>query len=171
MPSAGQRSARTNTPAANNAIGARNSKTWASNRLLYQYAMQVETRFILHDTEAKEVPDFYTYYNSKVAGGTQVVMVGIDAEGVDLRVADRLHRLAESGKIELVIPYQLAGLEGDGRQLSGVVVADLEGQEKTLPADGPERDKQWRKAAELYEGALREAPHRPVHVDREGLCR
>ncbi len=40
--------------------------------LLYQYAMQVETRFILHDTEAKEVPDFYTYYNSSVAGGTQV---------------------------------------------------------------------------------------------------
>ena len=40
--------------------------------LLYQYAMQVDTRFILHDTEASEVPDFYTYYNSKVAGGTQV---------------------------------------------------------------------------------------------------
>jgi uncharacterized sporulation protein YeaH/YhbH (DUF444 family) len=40
--------------------------------LLYQYAMQVETRFVLHDTEAKEVPDFYTYYNSKVAGGTRV---------------------------------------------------------------------------------------------------
>jgi len=40
--------------------------------LLYQYAMQVETRFILHDTEAKEVADFYTYYNSKVAGGTKV---------------------------------------------------------------------------------------------------
>lgn len=40
--------------------------------LLYQYANQVESRFILHDTEAKEVPDFYTYYNSKVAGGTQV---------------------------------------------------------------------------------------------------
>jgi hypothetical protein len=40
--------------------------------LLYQYANQVETRFILHDTEAKEVEDFYTYYNSKVAGGTQV---------------------------------------------------------------------------------------------------
>jgi len=40
--------------------------------LLYQYANQVETRFILHDTEAKEVDDFYTYYNSKVAGGTQV---------------------------------------------------------------------------------------------------
>jgi len=40
--------------------------------LLYQYAMQVETRFILHDTEASEVKDFYTYYNSKVAGGTKV---------------------------------------------------------------------------------------------------
>jgi len=40
--------------------------------LLYQYARQVETRFILHDTEAKEVPDFYTYYNSAVAGGTRV---------------------------------------------------------------------------------------------------
>lgn len=41
--------------------------------LLYQYAKQVETRFILHDTEAKEVPDFFTYYNSAVAGGTKVV--------------------------------------------------------------------------------------------------
>jgi hypothetical protein len=40
--------------------------------LLYQYAKQVETRFILHDTEAKEVPDFYTYFNSKEAGGTKV---------------------------------------------------------------------------------------------------
>ena len=41
--------------------------------LLYQYSRQVETRFILHDTEAKEVPDFYSYYNSKVAGGTKIV--------------------------------------------------------------------------------------------------
>lgn len=41
--------------------------------LLYQYARQVESRFILHDTEAKEVPDFFTYYNSKVAGGTKIV--------------------------------------------------------------------------------------------------
>lgn len=40
--------------------------------LLYQYSRQVETRFILHDTEAKEAPDFFTYYNSKVAGGTKV---------------------------------------------------------------------------------------------------
>lgn len=40
--------------------------------LLYQYDRQVETRFLLHDTDASEVPDFYTYYNSKVAGGTKV---------------------------------------------------------------------------------------------------
>jgi uncharacterized sporulation protein YeaH/YhbH (DUF444 family) len=40
--------------------------------LLYQYAGQVESRFIVHDTEAKEVPDFHTYYNSRVAGGTEV---------------------------------------------------------------------------------------------------
>ncbi len=40
--------------------------------ILYQYEGQVESRFILHDTEAKEVDDFYTYYNSRVAGGTKV---------------------------------------------------------------------------------------------------
>ncbi|MBN2681654.1 MAG: DUF444 family protein [Bacteroidales bacterium] len=40
--------------------------------LMYQYQNNVVTRFILHDTEAKEVPDFYTYYSSQVAGGTRV---------------------------------------------------------------------------------------------------
>ena len=40
--------------------------------LIYQYERQVESRFILHDVEAKEVPDFFTYYNSRVAGGTKV---------------------------------------------------------------------------------------------------
>jgi uncharacterized protein len=40
--------------------------------LLYQFSRQVQSRFILHDSDAKEVPDFYTYYNSKVAGGTKV---------------------------------------------------------------------------------------------------
>ncbi|MBN2383916.1 DUF444 family protein [bacterium] len=40
--------------------------------LTYQYENQVESRFILHDTEAREVEDFYTYYNSAVAGGTRV---------------------------------------------------------------------------------------------------
>lgn len=40
--------------------------------LMYQYKNNVQSRFILHDTEAKEVKDFYTYYRSQVAGGTQV---------------------------------------------------------------------------------------------------
>ncbi|BCR03764.1 hypothetical protein DESUT3_08330 [Desulfuromonas versatilis] len=40
--------------------------------LLYQYEKNVESRFIVHDTDATEVPDFYTYYNSRVAGGTRV---------------------------------------------------------------------------------------------------
>ena len=42
--------------------------TW----LMYQYENNVETRFILHDTSAKEVKDFYTYYNTSVAGGTKI---------------------------------------------------------------------------------------------------
>jgi len=40
--------------------------------LTYQYERQVETRFILHDDQAREVPDFHTYYNLQVAGGTRV---------------------------------------------------------------------------------------------------
>jgi len=40
--------------------------------LMYQYQNQVNVRFILHDSDAKEVPDFYTYYKSNVAGGTNV---------------------------------------------------------------------------------------------------
>ncbi len=40
--------------------------------LMYQYQNNVQVRFVLHDTEAKEVRDFYTYYKSAVAGGTSV---------------------------------------------------------------------------------------------------
>ncbi len=40
--------------------------------LVYQYEKQVETRFVLHDTEAREVSDFQKYYSYKVAGGTKV---------------------------------------------------------------------------------------------------
>lgn len=40
--------------------------------LMYQYNENVSTRFILHDQNAKEVKDFYTYHNSSVAGGTNV---------------------------------------------------------------------------------------------------
>jgi uncharacterized sporulation protein YeaH/YhbH (DUF444 family) len=40
--------------------------------LMYQYQNNVLSRFILHDTEAKEVADFQQYYTLQVAGGTQV---------------------------------------------------------------------------------------------------
>jgi len=40
--------------------------------LMFQYQNNVTSRFILHDTVAKEVPDFFTYYRSQVAGGTRV---------------------------------------------------------------------------------------------------
>jgi thioredoxin reductase (NADPH) len=49
--------------------------------------------------------------------------------------AARMETLAAAGKIELVIPYQLAGLEGRGGALDAVVVADLEGGTRRLPAD------------------------------------
>ncbi len=48
---------------------------------------------------------------------------------------ERLHGLAESGKIELVVPYQLSGLEGSDGQLSAVRVATLDNKEKALEAD------------------------------------
>lgn len=47
----------------------------------------------------------------------------------------KLNELAASGKIDLVVPYQLSALEGASGQLTGVVVEDLDGARKTLQAD------------------------------------
>jgi len=47
----------------------------------------------------------------------------------------QMQALAKAGKIEMVIPYQLKALKGAGGQLSAVVVADMDGAEKTLVAD------------------------------------
>ena len=49
--------------------------------------------------------------------------------------AARLQALAESGRIELVVPYQLAGLDGTEGRLSAVIVADLDGATRRLEAD------------------------------------
>jgi thioredoxin reductase (NADPH) len=49
--------------------------------------------------------------------------------------AARLERLAEAGRIELVIPYQLHAIEGAAGQLSAVIVADLAGGTRRLAAD------------------------------------
>ena len=47
----------------------------------------------------------------------------------------RMHALADDGHLEMVVPYQLSGLEGEGGQLRAVRVATLDGEEKTLEAD------------------------------------
>ncbi len=47
----------------------------------------------------------------------------------------KMHELAASGAIEMVIPYALSGLEGQGGHLSAVKVATLDGEEKALDAD------------------------------------
>jgi thioredoxin reductase (NADPH) len=49
--------------------------------------------------------------------------------------AARLQHLADEGRIDLVIPYQLHALEGAGGQLSTVIVADLAGNTRRLDAD------------------------------------
>lgn len=47
----------------------------------------------------------------------------------------RMRGLADAGKIEMVVPYQLHGLGGSGGNLSTVTVMDLDGNERALDAD------------------------------------
>jgi len=47
----------------------------------------------------------------------------------------RLETLANAGTIELVTPCQLQALDGADGQLRAVIVADLDGKARTLPAD------------------------------------
>lgn len=49
--------------------------------------------------------------------------------------ADKLEQLAQQGKVEMVIPYQLAGLKGQNGVLESVIVSTLEGETKELQAD------------------------------------
>jgi thioredoxin reductase (NADPH) len=49
--------------------------------------------------------------------------------------AARLEQLAAAGTIEMVIPYQLHALEGSAGQIEAVIVADLAGKTRRLPAD------------------------------------
>ena len=50
-------------------------------------------------------------------------------------MVDRLQGLAAEGRVELVIPYQLAGLDGADGTLNAVMVADMDGNERRLEAD------------------------------------
>jgi thioredoxin reductase (NADPH) len=49
--------------------------------------------------------------------------------------AAQLDAAAARGEIQMVVPYQLHGLRGEGGQLQGVEVADLDGEKQVLPAD------------------------------------
>jgi thioredoxin reductase (NADPH) len=48
---------------------------------------------------------------------------------------EKLHALANEGRLELVIPYQLSFLKGQNGVLSGVGVETLDGQKRLLEAD------------------------------------
>ena len=49
-------------------------------------------------------------------------------------MVDKMQALAARGTIEMVVPYQLEALEGDGTNLSGVVVKSMDGAIRTLDA-------------------------------------
>ncbi|MBU6338775.1 MAG: NAD(P)/FAD-dependent oxidoreductase [Rickettsiales bacterium] len=49
--------------------------------------------------------------------------------------ADQLKKLADAGKVEMVIPYQLDGLKGLNGKLEAVLVKDFDGKVKELEAD------------------------------------
>lgn len=48
---------------------------------------------------------------------------------------NRMQALIEAGEVELVVPYQLHGLEGEDGRLDAVIVADLDGNQRRLEAD------------------------------------
>ena len=82
--------------------------------LLFQYDRQVETRFVVHDTHAKEVENFYSYYNSKVAGGTKVASA--------YKLVNEI--VAEENLVQDYNIYIFHGTDGDDWDTSG---------EETLP--------------------------------------
>ncbi|MBN34774.1 MAG: ferredoxin--NADP(+) reductase [Rhodospirillaceae bacterium] len=47
----------------------------------------------------------------------------------------RMNALVEAGEVELIVPYQLHGLDGSNGELSAVIVVDLDGNERRLEAD------------------------------------
>ncbi|HKT17817.1 MAG TPA: NAD(P)/FAD-dependent oxidoreductase [Stellaceae bacterium] len=111
----------------------------------------------IEDYEGKSV--FYLVTRREAFRGQRVVIAGGGDSAVDWAIslaeiadrvlvvhrrakfraapesAARLEALARGGRIDLVVPYQLHGLEGTAGRLSAVVVSDLDGATKTLPAD------------------------------------
>ena len=47
----------------------------------------------------------------------------------------KMHQLAKDGHLEMVVPYQLTSLEGEGGHIRSVCVTTLDGKERVLDAD------------------------------------
>jgi thioredoxin reductase (NADPH) len=111
----------------------------------------------IEEYEGKSV--FYLVGQREAFGGRRIVIAGGGDSAVDWAIslsevaervmvvhrrprfraapesAARLQALAETGRIDLVIPYQLHALEGEAGRLSAVIVADLNGNTRRLEAD------------------------------------
>jgi len=61
--------------------------------------------------------------------------IGETSSGLRRKSVQKMRKLAAEGKVEMVIPYQLSGLEGENGQLSCVKVETLDGEERLLEAD------------------------------------
>jgi len=48
---------------------------------------------------------------------------------------ERLKTLVDEGRVELVVPFQLSGIQGTGHQLESIEVSNLDGDKRTLEAD------------------------------------
>lgn len=71
---------------------------------------------------------------AEVASSVQVVHRRAKFRAAPESVA-RMEALAATGKVELIVPYQLHGLRGTAGVLEAVEVATLKGEVRTLPAD------------------------------------
>ncbi len=77
--------------------------------LMYQYKKLVIPIFILHDAEAKQVPNFHRYINSQVAGGTKICTA-----------YQLVNRIIEEGNLASQYNiYVFAGTDGDDWDESG----------------------------------------------------
>ena len=107
----------------------------------------------------EETSVFYMVKNKQSLSGKNIVIAGGGDSAVDWAIAladiaqqvsivhrrdkframpesiSKMQSLSKSGKINVLTPYQLVGLEGDDRQLTGVNVKDNEGQIRTIEAD------------------------------------
>jgi thioredoxin reductase (NADPH) len=109
---------------------------------------QFEGESVFYSVRGKER---FTGQNVVIAGGgDSAVDWAVDLASIanhihiihrrnDFRAAEgtvqQMHKLVQEGKITIHAPAQLAKLNGEGKQLSEVIIADLEKNETTLKAD------------------------------------